>query len=363
MTRRDGGRSSMPVLLLGLAFVVLAGGPARAQVPEEATPAAPRPEFADLDIETDDAPVAPRVVLPWYEVVGRSAIGPLRPDLWRPLGLSTLFSEGWDEQYAPAPDVAGEGAPRQTWIGSADGAFYRLYVLSFGYAGGLPGNASAYNGSFFLFTPLCRRLELGWFLPFVVSTPDLLQPRSGRYWTDAGDLTIAPRLLLAEDRRYAVTTNLYVRLPTGDIRNGNGVTSLSPDVEFWANPAERLVVRGAVGVTVPTNETAARLPYLALNEFSGFNATPGSITSFDARLAVGQYITSPDAPIFKDFVYSLSANFHTALGGGNATYFSLTPGLRFGLGQNWYALAGVEVPMVGPLPFHAQATFQLIKNF
>lgn len=351
------------VLGLGLAWGGLAGGPAPAQSPEESAPAEGRPGWADLVPVVDEDASSATDRLPLIEVMGRSLLGRLRPDLWRPLGLGTIFSEGWDEQYAPAPDVAGEGAPRQTWINNADGAFYRLFVFSFGYQYGLPGNGTAYVGDFFIFTPLSRRFEVGWFLPFVQSTPNLVNPRATSYATNAGDLTIEPRILLAEDRRYAVTTNLYVRLPTGSIANGNGVTSLSPDVEFWTNPVGRWVIRGAAGVTVPTNVTRDRIPYLSLAEFSGFNATPGTFTSFDARLAVGQYITPPDAPIFKDFVYYAAANFHTALSGGNATYFSLTPGFRFGIGNNWYVLGGLEVPMVGPLPFHTQTIFQMIKNF
>lgn len=178
-----------------------------------------------------------------------------------------------------------------------------------------------------------------------------------------GDLAVTPRILLAEDRGYTITTNLYVRTPIGDPRNGNGVASLSPDVEFWANPTDGWVIRGAVGVTVPTNWTAAQASLWRVNPWSGFNASPGPFSSFDARLAVGQYITSADARLFKSFVYYLSAMFHTEISGGRSTDFSLTPGLRFGVGKEWYFLAGLEVPMVGPLPFQTQTWFQVIKNF
>jgi len=293
------------------------------------------------------------------EVAGTSILGPLRPETWRPLGCRTLLTEGWDEPYAPAPG----DAPRQTWINNADGAFYRLYVFSFGFARGAPGGGNLYNGSYFLFTPLSRRFEIGWFVPFVISAPNALAAPENPPFTGFGDLTIAPRVLLAEDRRYTVTSNLFVRLPTGDYRNGNGAASLSPDLEFWANPAGRWVVRGAVGVTVPTNDTPLLSQALAPLPWTGFNASPGSFTSFDARLAVGQYITPADAHWFPNFVYYLGANFHTELSGGNATYFSLTPGFRFGLGNDWYALGGLEVPLVGPLPFETQTIFQLIKNF
>jgi hypothetical protein len=365
----DRGTTGKPrsglILGLGLAWAVTFGPEALAQSSGGIGPIGPS-LAADSELGSVDPPSSAPIARPWDEVVGNSLFGRLRPDLWRPLGLSGLFREGWDEQYAPAPDLGGEGAPRQTWIGNADGAFYRLFVFSFGYARSLPGNANAnaYNGGFFLFTPISRRFEIGWFVPFVTSTPDFLGPAGGnRYWTDAGDLTVAPRVLLAEDRRYSITTNLYARLPTGSVRNGNGAASLSPDLEFWLNPPGRWVLRGGLGVTVPTNETRARLPLLSLAPFTGFNASPSSLTSFDARFAIGKYLTPADARILPSLVPYLSANLHTALSGGHATYFSLTPGFRFGLGNEWYFLGGIEVPLVGPQPFQTLTTFQIIKNF
>jgi hypothetical protein len=54
---------------------------------------------------------------------------------------------------------------------------------------------------------------------------------------------------------------------------------------------------------------------------------------------------------------------HTQINSGNMTYFSVTLGMRTGVGRDWYLLAGIEVPLLGPLPFSNQATAQLIKNF
>ena len=206
---------------------------------------------------------------------------------------------------------------------------------------------------------------MGWFVPFVFSGPDAARPLGSGNWTDIGDLTIAPRVLLAEDRRYTLTTNLFVRLPTGDARNGNGAATLSPDVEFWANPTGRWVVRGGLGATTPTNGTPAKRRLQALNPWTGFNAAPASFTSFDARLAVGRYLTPADARYFQNLVVYAAANLHTGLSGENAgsTYFSVTPGFRFGVGNEWYLLGGLEVPLVGPLPFETQTIFQVIKNF
>lgn len=316
--------------------------------------AAPVPSVARQETAPPVEPVRTSAVA----VAWDSVFGPLRPEAWRPLGLGGLLTDGWDEPYAPAS----ADAPRQTWINNADGAFYRLYVLSFALARDLPGGSNAFNGSAILFTPLSRRLELGWFVPFVSSAPDAARPAGG-HWTSFGDLTIAPRVLLAEDRRYSLTTNLFVRLPTGDARNGNGVTSLSPDVEFWANPVERWVVRGGMGVTVPTHSTPASVTLWRANPWTGFNASPSPFTSFDARLAIGRYLTTAESPGLKHLVFDVAANLHTELSGGRATDFSLTPGLRAGIGRDWYALAGLEVPVVGPVPFATQTIVQLVKNF
>jgi len=43
--------------------------------------------------------------------------------------------------------------------------------------------------------------------------------------------------------------------------------------------------------------------------------------------------------------------------------FSVTPGMRTGVGGDWYLLAGLEVPLVGPLPFSNQVIVQAIRNF
>lgn len=353
--RREGAFSRRGCrALVGFLFATMIALPCPSRVArgQDPHPLAEDMMFAALE--------APRSFL---EVAGASLLGPLRPEEWRPLGVDTLFTEGWDEVYAPAPDPGMDGAPRQTWINSADGAFYRLFVFSFAYARGLPGGGNAYNGEFFLFTPLSRRFELGWFVPFVTSSPNASTPFSSANLTDFGDLTIAPRILLAEDRRYSITSNLFIRLPTGDARNGNGSASLSPDLEFWANLSRRWIVRGGLGVTIPTNYSPESAALQRANPWTGFNASPSPFTSFDARLAVGQHIRPPEAPIFKNFVYYVSANLHTELSGGNSTYFSLTPGFRFGLGREWFVLGGLEVPFVGPLPFETQTIFQVIKNF
>ena len=292
------------------------------------------------------------------ELWRESLIGPLETECWTPLTLAEFFSDGWDRPY----DSIDHTNPRQTWINSADGAFYRLAVISGTWAQGTSDVVDTANGSFFLFTPLNRRFEIGWFLPFTLIAPD---PRAAATAATrgTGDLTVAPRFLLMEDKEYSVTTNCYIRCPTGTAETGNGVASLSPDVEFWMNPTGHWVLRGGAGVTVPTNLTAASTPLLEANPWTGFNLTPGPFSSFDARLAAGLYLTPSDAPVLKHLCATVATNFHTRLSGGTTSYFSITPGMRTGIGRDWYLLAGLEVPLVGPLLFANQAIVQAIKNF
>ncbi len=292
------------------------------------------------------------------ELWRESLIGPLETECWTPLTLAEFFSDGWDRPY----DSIDHTNPRQTWINSADGAFYRLAVISGTWAQGTSDVVDTANGSFFLFTPLNRRFEIGWFLPFTLIAPDPRSPATAAT-RGTGDLTVAPRFLLMEDKEYSITANCYVRCPTGTAETGNGVASLSPDIEFWMNPTGHWVFRGGAGVTVPTNLTAASTPLLEANPWTGFNLTPGPFSSFDARLAAGLYLTPSDAPVLKHLCATVATNFHTRLSGGTTSYFSITPGMRTGIGRDWYLLAGLEVPLVGPLPFANQAIVQAIKNF
>jgi len=326
-------------LLVTLVALLLAAGPLHAAPPRNASPPCPIP---DTRLEL------------WRE----SLIGPLETECWTPLRVSEFFSDGWDRPY----DSIDHRVPRQTWINSADGAFYRLAVISGTWAQGTTEVSDTANGSLFLFTPFNRRFEIGWFLPFSLIAPNPASPATSTT-RGTGDLTVAARFLLAEDKTYSLTANCYVRCPTGSPETGNGVTSLSPDIEFWTHPMGRWVVRGGVGVTVPTNLTAASLPLLEENPWTGFNLSPGPFSSFDARLAAGYYMTPSDAPVLKHLCGTLATNFHTQLSGGNSSYFSITPGMRTGVGRDWYLLAGFEVPLIGPLPFSNQAIVQAIKNF
>ena len=113
------------------------------------------------------APAAPRVELGIFDTITESIFGQPDPNTWRPLPISTLFSEGWNEAWVPSPNGSG-GAPRQGWINATDGNMYRLWFFTFAQAFNSGPKGNAYLGSYTLLTPLSRRLELIINVPFVL---------------------------------------------------------------------------------------------------------------------------------------------------------------------------------------------------
>ena len=76
------------------------------------------------------APTAPRVEMGLFDTITESIFGQPDPNTWRPLPLSTLFSEGWLEPWVPPPIGSG-GAPRQGWINAVDGNPNSVWLFTF----------------------------------------------------------------------------------------------------------------------------------------------------------------------------------------------------------------------------------------
>jgi len=140
----------------------------------------------------------------------------VEPTHWRELPFSTLFTEGWDEPWA-SPVTGAGGAPRQGWLNAADGVFYRLVIGTFGYSNDLAENGDGYDGGATLYTPLSRRFELRWDVPFVTSN----RGASGdSRHTSFGDFQVTPRFMLSETRALTQSFNVTFRTPTGDTDTG-----------------------------------------------------------------------------------------------------------------------------------------------
>jgi len=270
---------------------------------------------------------------PFRDVVFESIFGHPDPNCWTPLTLSTLCSEGWRDSWVPSPNGSG-GAPRQGWINAADGNIYRLNFFTFSQGFNNPPQGNAYLGGYTLYTPFSRRLLLITNVPFVLRnnasnglpTEDPKSPSGPvQGQTTFGDVSFTPRVLLHETKDFSLTFDTTVLTPTGN-QPLAGKAALVPTVAFWYNIAGGWVVRGGVG---------------------DFISTKGDGTNnLISQLAIGQTITPHDVPVFGDFTYYFSAVATTPLSSaGGATSVSLTPGVRTHVGNDWYFLAGLPVPL------------------
>jgi hypothetical protein len=265
--------------------------------------------------------------LSFFDVVRESLFGDVyaTPSQWQPLTAGGLFSEGWNRPWASPPPGEG-GAPRQGWLNTFDGVFYRLGLLTGSFADNFHDNGNQYAGGLTLYAPFNARFEVRLDIPFIVSN----RVGSGDdYHSNFGDLQITPRVLISESKNFTQSFDVTFRIPTGSEDNGNDFGSATPLWNFWWNPWSKLVVRGGAGfvVTYSDPETNPR--------------------AFIANLAAGYYFTEHGFTPFGDLVGYLSANLSQPMGkhGTNETVFTMTPGFRTHLGRDWYLLGGVEVPV------------------
>ena len=70
--------------------------------------------------------------------------------------------------------------------------------------------------------------------------------------TGFGDISFTPRVLLHETKDFSLTAELAVMTPTGDRPLAGKTTILTPAVGFWNNFAGGWVIRGGLGVAIPT---------------------------------------------------------------------------------------------------------------
>jgi hypothetical protein len=280
------------------------------------------------------APTPAPVVMGCFDTIYESLCGQPDPNTWRPLPLSTLFSEGWNEAWVPSPSGSG-GAPRQGWINGADGNLYRLWFFTFAQAFNSGPKGNAYLGAYTIFAPLNRRLDLIINVPFVVRnsassglpiiSPTGVPSPTFKSQSTFGDLSFTPRVLLHETKDFSLTSELAVLVPTGG-QPLEGKTALTPAAAFWYNFARRWVIRGGVGDLIPLNGSSGK-------------------DTLISQLAIGQTLTDHDVPLFGDFTWYVSAVADTPLSQGKHTSATLTPGVRTHLGNDWYFLAGVPTPV------------------
>ena len=353
MAGSQGIQQGPRVLIIAIALAAAIAAAAQAQTPSLPSPTPPS-DFASVvgGPETfvqptasrravpsyyageGSAPTAPIVEMGLFDTITESIFGQPDPNTWRPLPLSTLFSEGWNEAWVPSPNGSG-GAPRQGWINAMDGNLYRLWFFTFAQAFNNAPRGNAYLGSYTLLTPLSRRLELIINIPFVIRNNastglPILDPNNPRATattkshTGFGDISFTPRFLLHETKDFSLTAEMAVVTPTGTQPLAGKQPPWSPAFGFWNNFAGGWVIRGGLGLGIPMN---------------------GSGDNLISQLAIGNTFTDHDVPLFGDFTYYLSTVVNTSLANCDQTSMTLTPGMRTHLGNDWYFLAGLPMPV------------------
>jgi hypothetical protein len=153
------------------------GEPAPATVPPAPTsnpaadPAGVSPDAgASGDAGTSSSTSAvPNVTTGFLDTALESLFGPALTADWTPLSLSTLFTEGWTQPFVFSPASDG-GALRQEWINAANGVFYRQWVLDYNFRNHAAPSGNRDIGTWSVFAPLSRRLELYISVPFTFDT-------------------------------------------------------------------------------------------------------------------------------------------------------------------------------------------------
>jgi hypothetical protein len=326
-----------------LASVVGEMEPATEPLFPQSLPAAP-----SLGASSDPVPVAPGVEMGLFDTVTESLFGDVYAQgSWRPLSLSTFFSEGWLEPWAGAPAGRNGLTPRHGWLASFDGVFYRLWLTTFGYSNRINTSfgGNRYTGDYSIFLPFSRRFEVFFDVPFVVSNGTKEPTRS--YTSQFGDLTVTPRFMLSETAATSQVFALGIRTPTGTTSTANGIMALTPRYEFWTNPFGPWVARGSGGFFIPMNKAEAPVQ-----------------TACVGGLALGRYFTPHDVP-FGDLVFYCESNFAVPLDGGasKSTVVSVGPGTRFHIVNNYFFLADWDFPVTGNRPYEYTLQVALLKVF
>lgn len=275
-----------------------------------------------------------------WEVAKESICGTCCERIWQPLCLDTLFSEGWCDAWIAPPDGC-SGAPRQGWINTFDGFFTREWHLAYAFTNNLPDGSDAHLGLFTFNTPLSRRLWLGIDVPFITSLEGGADSE-----TAFGDVFVTPKVMLQETQNMSLSAGLTIQIPTGSESTGGDLSSLFPHIDLWTDIGGGWSLRGGTGFVIPTEESVS----------------PDAVWVLNA--SIGQTVTCHDNTPLGDFTYYLAANLRQDLGAtDDHTFVSFTPGIRTHLGNNYFFLAGVEVPVTGPQPFDERIILVIVKGF
>ncbi|KPF72454.1 hypothetical protein IP88_09845 [alpha proteobacterium AAP81b] len=250
-------------------------------------------------------------------------------EAWAPLHFKD-FGKELTSKWVPVPN-GDSGAPRQGWLGTADGFFTREYHLAFDYTD--RSGPDAYGALARFNIPWSRRFWTGIELPFY-------QQSGGT--TGVGDGTLTAQFMLAETRNLSINAGSGFRLPWGRDALGNGFFAAEPQVNLWADIGAGFAVRGRVSYTF---------------------ADSGRADTFNLNMTIGQTITNHDKAPFGDLSWYVAANWREPVGGGRA-FVSILPGVRTHLGKNLFLLGGVEIPVSHAESFYRERIIvQFVQGF
>ena len=287
---------------------------------------------ASADAAAMEAAAAPQAVNP--VVVAAAATAAAAQDGedlggWTPLG-SEPFGQELFAKWVPVPN-GDSGAPRQGWLGTADGFFTREAHLAYTYVDG--DGFDAHQGLARFHLPFSRRLWAGLEVPFY-------QESGGD--SDFGDITLITQLMLVEKRNVSINAGIGWRLPTGSDSFGNGVFAVQPQLNLFTDIGGGFSFRGRVAYDFPDS---------------------GALESFILNAAIGQTFTDHDKAPFGDFTWYVASTWREFQDGG-PTYISVTSGVRTHLGGNLFLLTGIEIPLNDTSQFFREAfTVQLVQGF
>jgi hypothetical protein len=260
---------------------------------------------------------------------------------WTPLYCDTFFSEGWLEPHIGPPNGP-NGSLRQGWVGVPDAFFNRQMVGIYDYARGANGAPNQQAGAFLIESPISRRWDVGFIVPFV----DHIGGNGVSSATNFGDVTVENRFLLHETADLTVSLNLNIRTPTGGTSTGDGRTVLVPYIAFYKDLWAGWSVRAAAGVEDPVNGPSS-----------------GRFNTLFQSIGIGQTITPHDVKFFGDFTYYVCGNFREDLDSSNNAFMSITPGIRTHLGKDFFLLFGVDIPVTANAGFRERFNVILVKGF
>ena len=262
--------------------------------------------------------------------------------IWVPINADTMWDD-WTDPWIAPPDRGTSGAPRQGWLNTLDGFFTKEWHLAYAWTNDIADGADeAHQANFRFNTPLTKRLWVGVDVPFLVHVQGDEDDES-----DFGDASITIKKMYHETDDVSLSTGLGVRLPTGEEETGGDLFALFPHVAVWTDVGNGWSLRGGVGIEILPDD----------------DDKPDS--SLVVNFAFGQTLNEHyDAPL-GDFTYYVAANLTHGFGGeGNdATFVSLTPGVRGHVGDGLFVLLGLEVPVAGPRPFNQRPILQVVKGF